>query len=653
MKQSLPRFLVLILAVFSVLSCSDNSTNAPETYSISGTVHQAGTGSVVSNADIIAQRHEDGAELGRTVTDGDGAFLLKGLPAEIIDIVVAAEGFSPIVYASMDPKAEASTLSNMSVQMTMADSCCSGVLTLTLKNANGELLVNKAVVIKKAGQIIADPRTNEQGKITEDNLCAGEYSIRIAVDGYKVYEAVFAINGECDPVELTAVLQNATSGCCDGVLTVNVKDENGNGVGGAEVRLWKNGAILHKTFTDTAGVAVFTDLCRGEYGADVSKTGVTNREFSFAINENCEPVTKNVVVESLGCCSGIFTLVVRDANGNPVQGARVLVRIGSKIVRDPVTDANGRIVTDGLCKGEYNYRISKDGYAVVEGMFAINVNCDPVTREATLAGNGVCCSGVFTLIIRDANGNPIQGVVVAVKKAGALIESATTNANGQIVVDGLCQAEYTYRASKDGFAVIEGSFAINSSCEPVTREATMQSNNVCCSGVFTIVVRDANGNPVQGAKVVIKKSGTAVADPVTNSNGAVVVDGLCKGEYSYRISKDGFSVVEGSFAINELCEPVTREATLTAITICCSGVLTVNVVDSTNTPVEGATVKLWQNGAVKETVLTSSLGVAVFDGLCKGEYGVNVTKTGYNSREFTFAINVNCEPFTKLIELIP
>jgi uncharacterized surface anchored protein len=140
---------------------------------------------------------------------------------------------------------------------------------------------------------------------------------------------------------------------------------------------------------------------------------------------------------------------------------------------------------------------------------------------------------------------------------------------------------------------------------------------------------------------------------VTDSDGRIVVDGLCKGEYSYRVSKDGFNVVEGTFAINELCEPVSREATLTTNSVCCSGVLTVNVVDSTNTPIEGATVKLWQNGAVKETTQTNSQGVAVFDGLCKGEYGAGVTKTGFNAREFSFAINVNCEPFTKIIELIP
>ncbi len=651
MKHSFLRFLLVVFASLAIFACSDDNANAPETYSISGTVHQAGTSNAVANADVIAQRHDDGVEVGRTVTDSDGNFLLKGLPAGLIDVRIEAAGYAPAFYPSMDAKSERSALSNMSVQLSSMDSCCSGVLGLVVKNASGERLVNKQVVIKRAGQVIADPRTNENGMIFVDSLCAGEYSVRIAVDGYRVYEAVFVINSTCDPVELAAILQNENSGCCDGILTVIVKDPNGGSVSGAQVRVWRNGAILHTTFTDTAGTAVITDLCRGQYGVDVMKTGFTNREFNFVIEEGCPPVTKNLVVESLGCCTGVFTLVVRDGNGNPIPGARVLVRKGNTVIEDPVTNANGQIIVDGLCRGEYNYRIAKDGYSVVEGMFGINELCEPVTREATLSGSQVCCSGVFTLIIRDANGNPIPGVKVVVKKGGTVIEDPVTNTEGRIVIDGLCKGEYTYRASKEGFSVIEGEFAINASCDPVTRERTMQGNSVCCSGVFTLVVRDGNGNPIPDATVIIKKGGTAIADPRTNAEGRIVVDGLCAGEYVYIISKDGYTPADGSFAIDQNCNPVTREATLTGI--CCTGVLTVTVTDSSSAPIEGATVKVWRNGAVLRTAQTNAQGVAIFDGLCKGDYGASVLKTGYATREFQFIIGADCAPYTKTLILAP
>jgi hypothetical protein len=56
---------------------------------------------------------------------------------------------------------------------------------------------------------------------------------------------------------------------------------------------------------------------------------------------------------------------------------------------------------------------------------------------------------------------------------------------------------------------------------------------------------------------------------------------------------------------------------------------------------------------VIETAKTDAQGKAVFDGLCKGEYGVDVQKEGLKNREFGFAINANCDPYAKTVELLP
>jgi len=374
-----------------------------------------------------------------------------------------------------------------------------------------------------------------------------------------------------DPAQPPEALRNlaitmegdSTEECCDGVLTVIVRDPQNQPILGALVRVWKDGAIHKKTWTDSSGIAVLQDLCGGEYGVDVTKDDWTDREFTFGINENCDPVTKEVTMERLGCCDGVFTLIVRDGNGDPVEGAKVQVRKGMKTLEDPRTDANGRIVVDGLCEGEYNYRVSKEGYKVVEGVFAINESCDPVTKEVTMERLG------------------------------------------------------------------------------------------CCDGVFTLIVRDGNGDPVEGAKVLVRKGSKAIEDPRTDANGRIVVDGLCEGEYNYRISKEGFKVVEGVFSINANCDPVTKEATLETNAACCTGVLTVTVVDSTSTPIQNAIIRLWKDGAMLEKQLTGSDGKAVFDHLCAGSYGVDVEKAGLKAREFMFSINENCDPYSKTIELLP
>lgn len=654
MKHMIFRSFMVLFSAALLLSCSEEATNPPDTVTISGVVQTASTNETVADAKVTALRHENSEELGSSITDADGAFVIAGLPRVTMDIRVEAEGYTPVLLEAMDPQTSLQAMNSLSVKMNTVDSTC-----------------------------------------------------------------------------------------CDGVLTVTVKDHLGARMMGALVRIWKNGSKLHQTYTDSLGVAVFTDLCKGAYGVDVIKTGYTEREFMFEINANCDPVNKTVVVEQLACCDGVLTLVVRDSSNNPVPNAIVLVRKGSKVIEDPRTDANGRIVVDGLCEGHYNYRISREGYKVIEGEFDINQSCDPVTREVTLVtvpgvccdgvltvtvkdpqgqpidgalvklwkngavlkkvttnASGVavfsdlckgeygvdvikegwtdrefgfainencdpvsktvvmeqlpCCEGVFTLIVRDGNGNPVQGAKVLIRKGSKVIEDPRTDANGKIIVDGLCAGHYNYRISKEGWKVVEGEFDINENCDPVTREVTLeQVNTTCCDGVLTLVVRDSLNNPVKGALVLIRKGEKIIADPRTDANGRIVVDGLCEGHYTYRISKDGYKVVEGEFDINENCDPVTREVTLNAENICCSGVLKVIAVDSSNTPIEGATVRVWKNGAVLETATTNSNGRAVFDGLCAGPYGVDVQKSGLKGREFEFVINVNCDPYTKTVELLP
>jgi len=84
---------------------------------------------------------------------------------------------------------------------------------------------------------------------------------------------------------------------------------------------------------------------------------------------------------------------------------------------------------------------------------------------------------------------------------------------------------------------------------------------------------------------------------------------------------------------------------------CCSGVLTVSVVDINDDPIKDATVKVYKERTLLETASTDANGKALFDDLCKGEYSASVSKDGYIPREFEFRVNENCEPVSRKIEL--
>ncbi len=647
-------FLAVLVLWFVVLSCSDETTTPPDTVSLSGVVRSGSSAEPMAGADIVALKSDNGAEVARTTSLSDGSFTLLNVPRVTVDLLVQKPGYLTQRLEDIDPVAELDPEgTGVNVRM-IPDSggCCSGVLTLTVKDQNAVGIPNVKVQLKLNGNLIMDPRTDSNGVVIITDLCPGAYSLRLSRDGYRVYEANFTINSTCDPVALTAVMETIQI-CCTGVMTLTVKTPQAVAIPGATVNLWKGGAIYRTGVTDANGVIVFDSLCTGSYGVGVSKQGYEARELTFSIGELCAPIEKFMVLESPACCDGIFTFTARDNSNNPVVGAKIVVKRNGVVKGEAVTNSNGTAVLDSLCEGEYTYRVSKDGWQVVEGNFAINSSCDPVTRDVVMTQNQqVCCDGIFNLLVKDSLGNPIQGAKVLVKKGGTAISDPVTNAEGKISLTGLCAGEYTWRVSKDGWQVSEGNFVINVNCDSVSQQTTLhQMPVVCCNGVLTLTVRDGNNAVVQGAKVYIKKGGAVIADPVTDANGQVVVSNLCAGSYSWKISKDGFDVNEGSFVINSNCDPVSPQATLTAI--CCTGVLTVTVVDSLNVPVPDATVKLWKNAVLLTTTLTNSSGVAVFTGLCKNSYGVGVTKTGYTPKEFQFSINASCDPFNKTVELIP
>jgi large repetitive protein len=650
-------FLTVVLCCLLAVSCSDDTTKPADTIDVSGFVRSGSTGDGMEGATIIAFRHGSESELTRTLSAADGSFILTGLPRVAIDLLVEKSGYTLRRMENVDPaKEQAGDGATFNVRLNpTSESCCSGVLTLTVKDEQGAPVADAKVMLKKDGKYIDDARSNESGLIVFEDLCAGSYSLRIVRDGFAVLESAFVINEQCDAVSLTATMQSVQT-CCNGVLTLTVKTLEGANIADASVQLLKGGGIVRSGVTNAAGQVIFDSLCAGKYGVVIEKQGYPLQDLSFTINENCDPVVKVIALKTAGCCTAVFTLTVRDKSGAPLSGAVVQVKTqDGAVAGNTVTDQNGLIQVNDLCEGKHSYRVTKDGYKVAEGYFIINESCDPVSLEATLEqSQSGCCTGVFTLLLKDASGNPVQGVKVLVKKGGTVVGEPKTNESGSITLDGLCAGQYTWWATAEGWKTMEGSFVINENCDPVSLTATLeQTQTVCCDGIFTLTVRDEQGAPVKNARVYVRKGGTVVADVFTDANGQIEVKNLCASLYSWKIMKDGYEIDEGSFSINEQCDPVSRERTLTTATVCCTATLTVSVVDASNNAVVDAMVKLWQDGAIKASVLTDANGKAVFTDLCKGSYGVDVSKTGFRTKEFTIKINEKCDPVNKTIELIP
>ena len=307
--RSLSPILFSCALILMMLGCSERSTNAPETLSVSGTIKDEVTSQPVIAAKVTAIDAEKGSPLSETTTDQNGFFEMKNLPRRKLNLLVEASGYSPMSQTAFDPNQPDIQPEKLTITMS-SEPCCSGVFTLTVTDRNNAVIAGATVKLWKRGTLLETSQTNASGQVVFDSLCRGEYGIDIIKDGYSHRELGFAINELCEPVSKTAILEPTP--CCTGVFNLTVKDINGNAIAGATVKIWKAGAIIKTETTNGSGQISVGSLCGGEYGVDVSKDGYAHRELHFAINTNCDPVTKEVVLEQSPCCTRTFTLTVKD-----------------------------------------------------------------------------------------------------------------------------------------------------------------------------------------------------------------------------------------------------------------------------------------------------------------------------------------------------
>lgn len=101
----------------------------------------------------------------------------------------------------------------------------------------------------------------------------------------------------------------------------------------------------------------------------MTKSGYQGMEFNFELDCNqTREFEKYLVRKSDTCCTARLKLrIVDDSTGAYIQGARVLVRYNGSNIADPVSNAEGWAVADGLCAPRtYSIRVSAEGYQVRE-----------------------------------------------------------------------------------------------------------------------------------------------------------------------------------------------------------------------------------------------------------------------------------------------
>lgn len=240
-----------------------------------------------------------------------------------------------------------------------------------------------------------------------------------------------------------------------------------------------------------------------------------------------------------------------------------------------------------------------------------------------------------------STGTPIAGVQLTGTGAGNL--SASSNASGQVQVQGLAPGAYTLTATATGYSTVQISATLQTGKTTDLGTVQMLVPASTITAVISGTVRDsASGTPLAG--VTISITGQAMTG-TSDANGLYLISGVAPGAIALKASRTGYfdatgqaNVLAGQ-TVNFSPSLVLSTAGGPGGTADCRILGTVTKA-ADGTPVAAATVTV--SGANTGTATTDASGAYVLTGLVSGDTRISVTQSGFDVAVAN--TRLNCSP---------
>ncbi|QIK82336.1 invasin domain 3-containing protein [Sanguibacter sp. HDW7] len=510
---------------------------------------------------------------------------------------------------------------------------------------------------------------------------AGTYMVdTVSIDGAAVRDGVPA------SVTFTVGAPDASSSTLvvtpDGAVTVGdsftatitVRDAEGNLVAGAPVGLdlegaasivedgpWvtdESGALTVHVTSTVAGTATLTATVGGATVGDPAALRFVAGAPDLAEDGASSVVGTTGARLADGTDHHTVTARIRDAHGNPVPDVEVTFALPDGLATKSralgVTDADGNTTVDLVTTvaGTYGVEVTVGGTAVPQrptvALVYVAGAASATSSELVVAEAGPVEVGqpyTATVIVRDADGNPVAGSSVAVALlADGRVAAGTTDAEGRwtttvvrtvagtdtivatLVLDG---EPVEVGTAERAWTVGDPDLGADGRSTVTATTGTRYANGTDAHSV-TVTLRDAYGNPVAGRAVELDlPAGLATGDGpwTTAADGTVVVPvtSTAVGAFSVTASVDG-TPVQGGAAVTLAYGTGDVEAALSTLVVTPASPLvagqsytaTVTAVGTSGLPVPGTTVALTLDQAGTD---------ATFDGPSFGRTGADGTFT--------------------------
>ncbi|HAS8353711.1 TPA: hypothetical protein I7721_21810, partial [Vibrio vulnificus] len=578
-------------------------------------------GNGVSGKTVTLSADNSAVVAASAVTGSDGSVTVpvttkKAGKATVTATLNKIEAKASVDFVAGAPDTSKSSLA-VSPDTIVADNTAESAITLTLKDANDNLISGQTVAfattLDNKKTTISATTDNGDGtySATIKGTLAGAAAITVRVGGesFAVTGKTVRLIGDSSRINVTKSELSVSpdtivaDNTAESTITLTLKDDNDNGVIGQTVAF---STTLDNTKTTISSV---TDNDDGTYSATIKGTLAGNAPVAVKVNNKTFSVTGKTVVltpdasgvsatksalavspESIvadNTAESTITLTLKDANDNPVSGQTVAfaTTLDNKKTTISATKDNGDGTYSATIKGTLageaviTVKVNDKDFAVTGK--TVTLTADSTTAKLSNPGGGVTVvttgavadgesENSVKVTVTDTNGNGVSGktVTLSADNSAVVAASAVTGSDGSVTVSVTTKkaGKTTVKATMDSISAqaavsfVAGAPDTDKSALAVSPESVVADNTA--ESAITLTLKDANDNPATGLTVVFESSldskKTTISATKDNGDGtySATIKGTLAGKADITVKVGG-----ESFAVTGKTVTLTADST--------------------------------------------------------------------------------------------